>query len=96
VWVVSVFRYLDLEFRLCQLRRNILISAPVCHALLSTQSDVSICMIVNWSVQLKYIVKLSELNVFLSVIARDKLTFRHAAQTNSSPITVEGRGGGVG
>lgn len=32
VWVVSVFRYLDLEFRLCQLGRNIFISAPVCHA----------------------------------------------------------------
>jgi hypothetical protein len=32
IWVVSVFRYLDLEFRLCQLEKNIFISAPVCHA----------------------------------------------------------------
>lgn len=62
----------------------------MCQTLLSTQSDISICMIVTWSVQLKYIGKLSELNVFLSVIAADKLAFLHAAQTNASPITVEG------
>jgi len=61
--------------------------------MLSTQSDVSICLIVTWSVQLKYIGKFSELNVFLTVIAGEKRTFLHAAITNASPITVGGGGG---
>jgi len=56
--------------------------------MLCTQSDISICLIVTWSVQLKYVGKLSELIAFLTVIAGDKRAFPRPAVTNASLATV--------